>query len=261
MSGFQLAGRRWWLRGYLAGRPHQGGSPIHSMVGPPQGLPRRTPERILGTNTARALQVPVRQWRRLTALVQDQTMVITRCYNCASAQRQQSSLLAWTGWQSSLGQLCGATGGYPLWCVFAEVFGCVAGRSRRKAYSWYHAARPSRCGWLAELHVIAEEPMAYLYNSGHSHRGDFWTGLQQRAAQAAGQASVDGGQVTVGGACWPNVRQSPHREVQRRTRCSALRQGRQTQPHRPIWREKVSWVWNQRSPGMVEEMSGLDGTL
>ena len=52
----------------LYGRPHQGGSPIHSMVGPPQGLPRRTPERILGTNTARALQVPVRQWRSLTAL-------------------------------------------------------------------------------------------------------------------------------------------------------------------------------------------------
>ena len=65
MSGFQLAGRRWWLRGYLAGRPHPGGSPIHSMV---QGLPRPHPECILGTNTARALQVPVRQWRRLTAL-------------------------------------------------------------------------------------------------------------------------------------------------------------------------------------------------
>ena len=31
MSGFQLAGRRWWLRGYLAGRPHQRGPPIHSM--------------------------------------------------------------------------------------------------------------------------------------------------------------------------------------------------------------------------------------
>ena len=28
-----------------------------------------------------------------------------------------------------------------------------------------------------------------------------------------------------------NVRQSPHREVQKRTGCSALRQGRQTQPH------------------------------
>ena len=66
MSGFQLAGRRWWLRGYLAGRPRQGGPPIHSMVGPPQGLPRCTPERILGTYTVRALLVPVRQWRRLT---------------------------------------------------------------------------------------------------------------------------------------------------------------------------------------------------
>ena len=127
--------------------------------------------------------------------------------------------------------------------------------------STFSVIRPSRCGWLAELYVIAEEPVTYLYNSGHSHWGDLWTGLQQRAAQAAGQASVDGGQVTVGGACWPNVRQSPHREVQKRTGCSALRQGRQTQPHRPIWREKISWVWNQRSPGMVEEMPGLDGTL
>ena len=36
---------------------------------------------------------------------------------------------------------------------------------------------------------------------------------------------------TVGGACRPDVRQSPHREVQKRTGCSALRQGRQTQPH------------------------------
>ena len=41
----------WWLRGYFAGRPHHGGSPIHSMVGPPQGLPRPHPECILGTNT------------------------------------------------------------------------------------------------------------------------------------------------------------------------------------------------------------------
>ena len=39
--------------------------------------------------------------------------------------------------------------------------------------------------------------MAYLYNSGCSHRGDLRTGLQQRATQAAGQASLDGGQVTV----------------------------------------------------------------
>ena len=31
-------------------------------------LPRRTPERILGSNTVRALLVAVRQWKRLTAL-------------------------------------------------------------------------------------------------------------------------------------------------------------------------------------------------
>ena len=44
MCGFQLAGRRWWLRGYLAGRPrNKGVHPIHSVVSLPQGLPRRTP--------------------------------------------------------------------------------------------------------------------------------------------------------------------------------------------------------------------------
>ena len=43
-------------------------APIHSMVCPPQGLRKRTPERILGTNTVRALLVPVRQRRILTAL-------------------------------------------------------------------------------------------------------------------------------------------------------------------------------------------------
>ena len=49
-------------------------------------------------------------------------------------------------------------------------------------------------------------------------------------------------------------RQSPHWEVQRRTRCSAFWQGRQTQPHRPVWRKISSWCWNQRSLSMVEEM-------
>ena len=52
----------------VAGRPRQEGLPIHSMVGPPQGLSRRTPERILGINKVRELLAPVRQWRRLTAL-------------------------------------------------------------------------------------------------------------------------------------------------------------------------------------------------
>ena len=47
-------------------------SPPRGSAYPQQGLPasgpRRTPERILGTNTVRALLVPVRQWRILTAL-------------------------------------------------------------------------------------------------------------------------------------------------------------------------------------------------
>ena len=145
------------------------------------------------------------------------------------------------------------------WCVYLPPSG------RTWVFSWkggshWPGVYYSFVLWVC-FHFWITSRVSCLYNSGHSHRGDLWTGLQQRAAQAAGQASVDGGQVTVGGACWPNARQSPHREVQRRTQCSALRQGRQTQPHRPISREKVSWVWNQRSPGMVEEMSGLDGTL
>ena len=38
-----------------------------------------------------------------------------------------------------------------------------------KAHSCYHAARPSRCGWLTQFHVIAKEPMTYLYNPEYSH--------------------------------------------------------------------------------------------
>ena len=54
MSGSQVGGRRWWPIGSLAGRPQQGSSPIHSMVGPPQGLPRPHQECILGTNSQSA---------------------------------------------------------------------------------------------------------------------------------------------------------------------------------------------------------------
>ena len=68
MSGFQLAGRRWLLRGFLAGRPLLGGPPTRTMVGPPQGLPRRLLEHILGANMVMALLVPVGQWRILIAL-------------------------------------------------------------------------------------------------------------------------------------------------------------------------------------------------
>ena len=40
MSGFQLAGRRWWLRGYLAGRLRQGG--LHPQHGLPASAPPQT---------------------------------------------------------------------------------------------------------------------------------------------------------------------------------------------------------------------------
>ena len=68
MCGFQLAGRLWLQRGCLAGRPIQGGHPIHSVVSLLQGLPRRTPEHILGIYIVMVLLVPVGQWRMLTAL-------------------------------------------------------------------------------------------------------------------------------------------------------------------------------------------------
>ena len=54
---------------------------------------------------------------------------------------------------------------------------------------------------------------------------------------------------------------APTGKIQRRTRCSALWQGRQTQPHRPLWREKVSWGWNQGGQSMVEDLPRLDGTV
>ena len=47
------------------------------------------------------------------------------------------------------------------------------------------------------LHAVAKEPLAHLYNSGVSHRGDFRTDLSQGTAQAAGQASLDGGQAAL----------------------------------------------------------------
>ena len=96
MSGFQPAGRRWLLRGFLVGLPLRGSPPTHRRVGPPQGLPRHLPEHILGAKIVRALLAPVSHWRILTA--QDQAMVIARCCSGASAQCEQSSLLAGTGW-------------------------------------------------------------------------------------------------------------------------------------------------------------------
>ena len=64
--------------------------------------------------------------------------------------------------------------------------------------------------------------MAYLHNAGYNYGGNLSTGIQQRTAKAAGPALVDGGQLKVGGASGPNVRQSTHWEIQRRLGCSAL---------------------------------------
>ena len=196
--------------------PPPRGPPIHSMVGPPQGLPRRSPERILGTKHSQGAAGSRRQWRRLTALKWStrsdnghcQVLQLCRCSTLAAESSGWNLMikLSWTAIR------CCRRVSFVM--RFHRSVCGVAGRSRRKAYSWYHAARPSRCGWLAQLHVIAKEPMAYLYNPGVlSPEGNLRTGLQQRAAQAAGQASVDGGQVTMGGASWPNVRQSPHGEA------------------------------------------------
>ena len=68
MSGFQSAGRRWLLRGFLVGLPLRGSPPTHRRVGPSQGLPIRLPKHLLGANIVRALLAPVSQWRILTAL-------------------------------------------------------------------------------------------------------------------------------------------------------------------------------------------------
>ena len=46
-------------------------------------------------------------------------------------------------------------------------------------------------------YAVSKEPLAHLYYSGDSHRGDFRTDLSQGAAQAAGQASLDGGQAAL----------------------------------------------------------------
>ena len=58
MSGFQPAGRRWLLRGFLVGLPLRGSPPTHRRVGPSQGLPIQLPKHLLGTN----IVYKIRQW-------------------------------------------------------------------------------------------------------------------------------------------------------------------------------------------------------
>ena len=137
MSGSQLAGRRWWLRGYLAGRPHQRGPFTHSTVGPPQGLPRRTPEthpwhqhsqgaagssEAMEETDSTEVKYKIRQWSLPGATIVPVLNVSSRVF---WLELDDKALL--------------------------DSYGCYrrvsfAGRSRRKAYSWCHVARPPRCG-------------------------------------------------------------------------------------------------------------------
>ena len=89
-------------------------------------------------------------------------------------------------------------------------------RSRRKVYSWNHAARPPKCGWLAEVHAIAEEPLACLYNPKASSQ----TKSQHRYSAKSGEgcrSNISGGRLgSLKGAAWPNVRQCTHGEIQKK---------------------------------------------
>ena len=70
MSGFQPAGRRWLLRGFLVGLPLRESPPTHRRVGPSQGLPIQLPKHLTGTNIVRVLLAPMSQWRITTALTE-----------------------------------------------------------------------------------------------------------------------------------------------------------------------------------------------
>ena len=52
--------------------------------------------------------------------------------------------------------------------------------------------------WL-NFRLSEKKPKAYLYNPGYAHREGLRTGLQQRAAQTAGPASLNGSQAVVAG--------------------------------------------------------------
>ena len=262
MSGFQLAGRRWWLRGYLAGRPHQGGSPIHSMVGPPQGLPRRTPERILGTNTARALLVPVRQWRRLTALTWStrsdnghyQVLQLCRC----STSAVESSGLNWMTKLSWTAMRCYRRVSFVM-CFRRSVLlrGRALAEKGLQLVSCWQAVKMRMTGWTS-CYRRRTYGLPLQLGALSLRRS-----LNRSSAKcgAGCRPSICGWWSSYGGGCLLTECTSkppPGSPKENSMLCSSTGQ---TQPHRPIWREKVSWVWNQRSPGMVEEMSGLDGTL
>ena len=184
--------------------------------------PDHTKSASLAPTQARALQVPVRQWRRLTALRWSTStrsdnghyQVLQLC-RCSTLAVEFSGLnwmtkLYWTAIRCYRRVSCAM-----CFRRSVQLHGRGA-RGERLTVGIMLPGRQDADDWLNFM-FIAEEPMAYLYNSRNSHRGDLWTGLQQRAAQAAGQTSVDGGQTTVGGCLQTGCYvKAPHREVQKK---------------------------------------------
>ena len=73
-------------------------------------------------------------------------------------------------------------------------------RGERLAVAFMLPGRQDADAWLNFM-LSQKSPWPTFTTRGTLARGGLRTGLQQRAAQAAGQASVDGGQAAVGGAC------------------------------------------------------------
>eukprot|EP00434_Breviolum_minutum_P046138 symbB.v1.2.041566.t1/scaffold8358.1/size6671/1 len=144
----KLAGRRWWLRGYLAGRPRQGGHSIHSVVSLLHGAHPWHQHRQGAAGSSGAMEdtdstevvYKIRQWSLPGAAIVPVLNVSSRVF---WLELDDKALLdSYAVLQEGI--LC-------------DVF------SQKCSAAWQGA------------------------------RG-FRTDLQQRAAQASGQASVDGGQ-------------------------------------------------------------------
>ena len=236
------------------------------MVGPPQGLPRPHQECILGTNTARAAagsseameetdstevkyKYKIRQWSLPGATIVPVLNVSSRVFWLELDDKAlldsysvlQEGILCDVFSQKCSAAWQGARGERLTVGIMLP--------GRQDADDWLNFMLSQKNLWptFTTRGTLIEEISEQVFSKERRRlqARHLWMEVKLRW----------------GGACRPDVRQSPHREVQKRTGCSALRQGRQTQPHWPIWREKVSWARNQRSPGMVEAMPGLDGTI
>ena len=125
-----------------------------------QDLPKRTPERMLGTNIVMALLVPVGQWRILTALKwctksgNGHCLVLQSC-RCSTLAVESSGLnwmikLSWTA------ILCYRRA-FSVMCFRRSV------QLRGRVLVGKGLQLPSCC-----RAVIAKEPMAHLYNPEYS---------------------------------------------------------------------------------------------